>query len=182
MRPISMPGFRALSVPRDAVSRPWKCPGHAPAAASRRCSKRSSWSWLARCRWRSLPPWWASTIPASGAYSTIMSKKPAGRLISLKCVVLAWMKRPAAGDTSCRYWRNYISLLFDLHVKRLLYGAEGRDQDTVCAFAADLSAHGCDPDQVRQVCCDMWPAYIKGVQASFPNAEITFDRFPIQDA
>jgi transposase len=25
----------------------------------------------------------------------------------------------------------------------------------------------------------MWPAYIKGVNASFPNAEITFDRFHI---
>ncbi len=25
----------------------------------------------------------------------------------------------------------------------------------------------------------MWPAYIKGVKSSFPNAEITFDRFHI---
>jgi transposase len=89
------------------------------------------------------------------------------------------MKRPAAGDTSCRYWRNYISFFFDLDVKRLLYGVEGRDRDTVSAFADDLSAHGGDSEQIRQVCCDMWPAYISGVKTFFPNAEITFDRFHI---
>jgi transposase len=108
-----------------------------------------------------------------------MSKKPVSRPISLKCDAWVWMKRPAAGDTSCRYWRNYISFFFDLDVKRLLYGVEGRDRDTVSAFADDLSAHGGDSEQIRQVCCDMWPAYISGVKTFFPNAEITFDRFHI---
>ena len=89
------------------------------------------------------------------------------------------VRRVGMDETASRRGHNYISLFFDLDVKRLLYGTEGRDQDTVSAFAADLSSHAGDPDQVRQVCCDMWPAYIKGVNASFPNAEITFDRFHI---
>ena len=82
-------------------------------------------------------------------------------------------------ETASRRGHNYISLFFDLDEKRLLYGAEGRDQGAVHAFAEDLSAHGGRPDQVKQVCCDMWPAYITGVEISLPNAEITYDRFHI---
>lgn len=89
------------------------------------------------------------------------------------------MKRAAAGDTSSRYWRNYISLFFDLDVRRLLYGSEERDQCTVSVFAADMSGHGGDPDQIKQVCRDMRAAYIHGVSDCFPNAEISFDRFDI---
>lgn len=89
------------------------------------------------------------------------------------------VRRVGMDETASRRGHNYISLFFDLDMKRLLYGAEGRDQDTVSAFATDLSAHGGDPDQVRQACCDMWPAFIRGLHDSFPNAEITFDRFHI---
>jgi len=89
------------------------------------------------------------------------------------------VRRVGVDETASRRGHNYISLFFDLDVKRLLYGVEGRDQDTVSAFADDLIAHGGDPDQVRHVCCDMWPAYINGVKVSFPDAEITFDRFHI---
>jgi transposase len=42
-----------------------------------------------------------------------------------------------------------------------------------------LRAHKGDPDQIKQVCCDMWPAYIAGVETSFPQASITFDHFHI---
>lgn len=89
------------------------------------------------------------------------------------------VQRVGMDETASRRGHNYISLFFDLDAKRLLYGAEGRDQETVTAFAGDLRAHKGDPDQVKQVCCDMWPAYIAGVEASFPQANITFDHFHI---
>ncbi len=40
MRPKYMPAFPVSNVQRDAGSRMWKCPGHARAAASRRCSSK----------------------------------------------------------------------------------------------------------------------------------------------
>ena len=89
------------------------------------------------------------------------------------------VRRIGMDETASRRGHHYISLFFDLDMKRLLYGAEGHSQETVSAFAADLNAHGGLPDQIRQACCDMWPAYIKGVKTSFPNAEITFDRFHV---
>lgn len=89
------------------------------------------------------------------------------------------VERVGVDETASRRGHNYISLFFDLDEKRLLYGAEGRDQAAVHAFVEDLSAHGGSPDQVQQVCCDMWPAYITGVETSLPNAGITYDCFHI---
>ncbi len=82
-------------------------------------------------------------------------------------------------ETASRRGHNYISLFFDLDATPLLYGAEGRDQETVRSFAGDLRTHKGDPGPIKQVCCDMWPAYIAGVEASFQQANITFDHFHI---
>jgi len=47
-----------------------------------------------------------------------------------------------------------------------MFATPGKDADTVKAFAQDLSAHGGAPTtQVERVCCDMSPAFIKGVGA-----------------
>ena len=45
-----------------------------------------------------------------------------------------------------------------------MFATEGRDAMTVEAFAADLLAHGGEPTtQIERVCCDMSPAFIKGI-------------------
>ena len=46
-------------------------------------------------------------------------------------------------------------------------------------FRGDLEAHGGSADSVEELCMDMSPAYIKGARESFPDAEITFDRFHV---
>ncbi len=87
------------------------------------------------------------------------------------------VERIGMDETASRRGHNYITLFYDLDEKRLLFGTEGRDQSVVSAFREDLQAHGGDPAQIRQVCSDMWPAYIRGVSDCFPEAEITYDRF-----
>ncbi|GBE30892.1 transposase [bacterium BMS3Bbin04] len=47
------------------------------------------------------------------------------------------------------------------------------------AFADDFVAHGGDPNAVTDVCCDMSPAFIAGVENDLPEAKITFDRFHV---
>ena len=89
------------------------------------------------------------------------------------------VEQVAVDETASRRGHNYIGSFFDSDDKRLLYAVEGRDQKTVEAFAEDLSQHGGDPNSIDQICCDMSPAYIAGVGAHLPNAEITFDRFHI---
>lgn len=80
-------------------------------------------------------------------------------------------------ETSARRGHDYISLFADLGAPRVLYATEGRDHATVQRFAEDLIAHRGDPEAIRDVCCDMSPAYVLGIETSLPNAEITFDRY-----
>jgi len=82
-------------------------------------------------------------------------------------------------ETSLRRGQHYITVVHDLDAKRLLFATEGRDHQTVVEFAADLKAHGGDPDGVRHVCMDMSAAYAKGTALALPKAQISYDRFHV---
>ena len=82
-------------------------------------------------------------------------------------------------DTSLHKGQSYITVVHDLDAKRLLFATEGRGPLTVVDFAADLKAHGGDPQAVLHVCQDMSAAYAKGVGIALPNAAISYDRFHV---
>jgi transposase len=82
-------------------------------------------------------------------------------------------------ETSLRRGQDYITVVHDLDLKRLLFATEGRDHQTVLDFAADLKAHGGEPAELRHVCMDMSAAYAKGVALALPNAAISYDRFHV---
>jgi len=89
------------------------------------------------------------------------------------------LKAVGMDETSKRKGHDYITLFVDLLKKRTVFIAEGNDQETVKAFVDDLKAHNGNAEAVTDVSCDMWPAFIRGVEDNLPNAEITFDRFHI---
>lgn len=67
-------------------------------------------------------------------------------------------------ETSARRGQDYVSIFMDLEQRRVMFATDGKDADTVKAFATDLADHGGRPKtQVEQVCCDMSPAFIKGI-------------------
>ena len=82
-------------------------------------------------------------------------------------------------ETSLRRGQDYITVVHDLDLKRLLFATEGRDHQTVLDFAADLKTHGGEPAELRHVCMDMSAAYAKGVALALPNAAISYDRFHV---
>jgi len=82
-------------------------------------------------------------------------------------------------ETASKRGHNYITLFVDLEESKLLFGTEGRDAATVGAFREDLEAHGGEAEQIEEFCLDMSAAYRKGIEQSFPEAEITFDKFHI---
>jgi transposase len=82
-------------------------------------------------------------------------------------------------ETAARRGHNYVTFVHDMEEHRLLFGCEGRDQETVQAFAEDLKAHGGDPEKITDASIDMSKAYIAGVGKHLPNAEITFAPFHI---
>ena len=82
-------------------------------------------------------------------------------------------------ETSAAKGQDYITVFMDLLLRRVLFAIEGRDAGTVKAFAADLVAHGGDPELITRTSSDMSNAFIAGVGDNLPNAEMTFDRFHI---
>ena len=83
----------------------------------------------------------------------------------------------AIDETAARRGHDYITLFVDIDRARVLFATEGRDANTVAAFANDLAAHGGDAEAIEEVCIDMSPAFIKGIAESLPEAAVTFDKF-----
>ncbi len=82
-------------------------------------------------------------------------------------------------ETSRAKGHEYITLFVDLKKRRTMFITEGKDNTTVKRFKDDFKEHNGDINKIKNVSCDMSPAFIKGVKENLPNAEITFDKFHI---
>ena len=82
-------------------------------------------------------------------------------------------------ETASRRGQKYVSLFVDLDERKVLFTTPGKDSSTVAAFAEDLKAHGGQPEAVTEVSADMSKAFSKGIAASLPNAQVTFDKFHV---
>ncbi len=89
------------------------------------------------------------------------------------------VKKVGFDETSRKRGHNYVSLFVDLAGPRVLFATEGKDSSTVERFKQDLVGHSGCAENIGQMCCDMSPAFIKGVQEQFPKAKLTFDKFHI---
>ncbi len=82
-------------------------------------------------------------------------------------------------ETSRARGHDYISVFMDLNHenRRVLYVTPGRDAGAVDRFVRDLEDHNAEAEQIKQVCIDMSPAYISGIDTYLPEAQVTFDQF-----
>ena len=82
-------------------------------------------------------------------------------------------------ETSSKRGHNYITVFVDMDRSKVLFATPGKDAATLNAFKDDLEAHGGSAGQIEQACCDMSPAFIRGIEDTFSNSSITFDRFHV---
>lgn len=82
-------------------------------------------------------------------------------------------------ETSIRKGHEYITLFVDIRNKKTIFVTEGKDSKTVEKFVEDFKKHNGKPEKIKDVSCDMSPAFIKGVRENLPEAQITFDRFHV---
>jgi len=82
-------------------------------------------------------------------------------------------------ETSRAKGHEYITLFVDLQKRRTIFITQGKDNLTVARFAYDFQNHNGSIKDIKDVSCDMSPAFIKGVKENLPNAKITFDKFHI---
>ena len=82
-------------------------------------------------------------------------------------------------ETASTRGHHYITVFVDMEQSKVLFATPGKDAATVTAFEKDLKAHDGNPEQIQEACCDMSPAFIAGIGETFPQAEITFDKFHV---
>lgn len=82
-------------------------------------------------------------------------------------------------ETSSKRGHNYITTFVDMAQSKVLFATPGKDAETLTAFKEDLKAHGGSPGQIKEACCDMSPAFISGLEDTFQDTEITFDKFHV---
>lgn len=92
---------------------------------------------------------------------------------------LSTVQRIAIDETSSKRGHQYVTLFVDIDTKRVLFAIEGKGSDGLKKFKTFLEEKGVEPRQIKEVCCDMSPAFIRGVGEQFPKAEITFDKFHV---
>jgi transposase len=80
-------------------------------------------------------------------------------------------------ELSRRKGNVYVTNVYDLSTRRLLWSGEGRSKATLRAF---FEEYGNDLKQtIKGVCCDMWQPYITMIREYLPDATLVFDKFHV---
>jgi len=73
--------------------------------------------------------------------------------------------------------QRYLTLVYDLERRRLVWVGENRDAETMRNFFDWLG-----PRRARSiliVCCDMWAVYLAAIREKLPRSLVVFDRFHV---
>lgn len=89
------------------------------------------------------------------------------------------VQKVGVDETSSRRGHRYVTVFADLERAKVVFATEGKDAQVVVAFKRDLESHKGRSEHVKEVCCDMSPAFIAGFEESFPTAQLTFDKFHV---
>lgn len=90
---------------------------------------------------------------------------------------LSQVEEIGVDELSRRKGHVYVTNVYDIKEKRLLWSGEERKEATLDAFVEE---HGKALKQtVKGICCDMWQPYINSLKKHFPKATLVFDRFHV---
>lgn len=82
--------------------------------------------------------------------------------------ILKNVKRIAIDETSRAMGHQYVSLILDLVIRKVLHVAEGKRQQTLLDFKGQLLKKCGHPDDIDELCMDMPPRFIAGAKIYFP--------------
>ena len=143
---------------------PWARVTRALGNAVARLARELSWQGTARqygLNWKTV----AGIVGRAVQYGLRHRKRPPVHVIGID-------------EVSRRKGQVYLTVVYDLERRVLLWVGEGRTEESVQPFFTKfLRGRRCST--LRVVCMDMWAAYAKLVAAHARNAQILFDRFHI---
>lgn len=71
----------------------------------------------------------------------------------------------------------YLTNVYDLNSKELIWSGDGRKKETLYKFFEHLGPE--KTSSIQGICCDMWQPYIDVVKEKAPQAILVFDKFHI---
>jgi len=87
------------------------------------------------------------------------------------------LRRIAIDEISNRKGHDYLTIVMDLDLGRVIWVGEGRKEEDLDKFFLTLTKK--QSKAIVAASMDMWPAYIKSVEKNCPNADIVFDKFHV---
>jgi transposase len=69
----------------------------------------------------------------------------------------------------------YMTQVYDLDQKRLIWSGEGRSEETLRRFFDEWGAE--QTARLEGICCDMWAPYLTVIKERCPGAIVVFDKF-----
>lgn len=82
-------------------------------------------------------------------------------------------------ETSSKKGHHYITVGVDLESSCVIHAVEGKGKATLESIRQRIEDKGGSKEQIKQLSMDLSPAFIAGARESFPQAQITFDRFHV---
>lgn len=150
-----------LRVERIPWAEKWQRVTHALARAVATLARKLDWASVAahfRLNWKTV----ASVVEAAVLWGLAHRR---------------WVPLHQVGidEVSRRKGQQYLTLVYDLERRRVVWVGKDRDEATLQRFFAWLGPRCARAIQV--VCCDMWRPYLAVVRTAVPQATVLFDRF-----
>ena len=143
---------------------PWARVTRALGSAVASLARELSWQGTARhygLNWKTV----AGIIQRAVRYGLRKRKRPPVHVIGMD-------------EVSRRKGQVYLTVVYDLERRVLLWVGEGRTEEAVKQFfTEEMGRRRCAT--LQAVCLDMWAAYVNLVREYAPQAQILFDRFHI---
>jgi len=85
--------------------------------------------------------------------------------------------RIGVDETAAQRGHKYITSFVDIDQGKLIFATPGKGKETLQAFVKDFIEHGGSPDNIKEISCDLSPAFISGIKEFLPEVSLVFDRF-----
>ena len=127
--------------------------------------------------WTRLLPWEQVARLFHCAWGTVATAVEEAVVYGLANRDLEGLTHIGIDEISRKRGHVYVTNVYDLERKRLVWSGEGRKQETLEAFFDYLGPE--KTAALEGICCDMWQPYIDVIKDRAPQAVLVFDKFHI---
>jgi transposase len=127
--------------------------------------------------WAKLLPWLEVARLFKCSWGTVAAAVDFVVKYGLKNRDLTGITHIGIDELSRKKGHQYLTNIYDLKTKRLVWSGEGRSEETLREFFDFFGQERAK--QLRGICCDMWMPYINVIEEKASNAVLVFDKFHI---